>query len=189
MKNSILLLILVSVFVIGCKDDGTTADDTPAVPKMTFKTNEFAAGATIPDNFTCDGLNISPQLSWSGAPAETKSYAIIIDDPDAVPVAGYVWDHWMIYNIPSSEKSLVNARTQASIESIGGKSLRNSWGKYYYLGPCPPSGQTHTYSFRIYALDVADLSEINAESDKIEFENAIKAHTITTGSFTGTFGH
>ncbi|MBT8326683.1 MAG: YbhB/YbcL family Raf kinase inhibitor-like protein [Bacteroidia bacterium] len=151
---------------------------------MTFSSGEFESGTTIPDNFTCEGLNISPQLSWSGAPAETKSYAIIIDDPDVTPA----WDHWLIYNIPANVKSLVNARTQASIQSIGGKSLQNSWGKYYYLGPCPPAKQTHTYSFRIYALDVADLSEIGGSSDKIEFVNAINAHKITDGSFTGTFG-
>ena len=180
-------MLVIAMAFLGCKDDDSTTEAKPDVPNMTFSSGEFASGATIPDNFTCEGLNISPQLSWSGAPAETKSYAIIIDDPDAVPVAGYVWDHWMIYNIPASVTSLVNARTQASIESIGGKSLKNSWGKYYYLGPCPPADQLHTYSFRIYALDVADLTEINSSSDKVEFVNAINAHKITQGSFTGTF--
>ena len=109
---------------------------------MIVDTVAFTQGGMIPQKYTCEGKNLSPPLHLGNIPAGTKSLVIIMDDPDA-PVG--VFDHWIAWNIPVSE----NIAEGISIATVG----KNGFGVNGYRGPCPPSGETHRYFFKIYALD------------------------------------
>ena len=105
-------------------------------------------GAPIPARYTCDGDGQSPPLSWGEPPAGTKSFALVVDDPDA-PSGSF--RHWGVYDIPASTRSL------GAGQSIGGQAV-NGFGKSGYGGPCPPKGHgPHHYRFKLYALDIARL--------------------------------
>ena len=119
---------------------------------MNLLSNDFNNGGSIPSKFTCDGKNISPHLSWSDVPAETKSFALVSDDPDAF---GGGWIHWLVYDIPYDIREI----EQNSLPT-GAKEVENDFGKKPYGGPCPPSG-THRYFFKLYSLDVEHLRNIN----------------------------
>lgn len=118
---------------------------------MTFRfTSEaFREGGSIPGRHTCDGADASPPLAWSGAPEGTVAFALVVDDPDA---PGGTWIHWVAYDLPPSARGLAEGIAPAETLSGGGLQGRNSWGRFGYGGPCPPSG-THRYVFRLYAVD------------------------------------
>lgn len=118
---------------------------------MTFalRSTDFAEGASIPRAFTCEGEDRSPALEWSDAPAGTKTFALIADDPDA-PVG--TWVHWVIYNIPGSAHSLPSGMEKKERLADGSRQGRNDFRKTGYNGPCPPPGKPHRYFFKLYAL-------------------------------------
>jgi len=145
----------------------------------------FADGATIPVKYTADGENISPPLTWSGAPAATKEFALIVDDPDAP--AG-TWDHWLIWRIPAGATELkeglsAHRKGVAPPEMVQGK---NSWGHNGYEGPEPPAGKPHRYYFRLYALD-APL-DIAGGADKAALIKAMNGHILAEGELMGKYG-
>ncbi len=134
-----------------------------------------------------DGDDISPALSWKNAAMGTKSFVLIMDDPDAIPVAGKVWDHWILYDIPALTTSLDE---NAGVEGDGNlpagvKQGENSWGNAYYQGPAPPQGTTHHYYFKLYALDTAELNP--AGLGKADMEAAMKGHILGETEFMGTY--
>ena len=146
-----------------------------------LKSNSFKDGGMIPKQFTCDGKNVSPQLSWSKFPEGTKSFAIICDDPDA-PVG--TWVHWVIYDIPHNINELQEAfPTQKSLPN-GIKQGINDFRKIGYGGPCPPSG-THRYFFKIYALDT--FLELEAGATKQQLLNAMENHILAHGELIGKY--
>lgn len=122
---------------------------------MKITSSAFTHEGKIPQQFTCEGQDISPDLSWSDAPKETKSFALILHDPDAPRPNGFV--HWVLYNIPASVAHVnQDVSKNASVPELGLQG-RNDAGKTAYMGPCPPSG-SHRYFFRLYALrDKLDL--------------------------------
>ena len=122
---------------------------------MKITSSAFTHQGKIPQQFTCEGQDISPDLSWSDAPKETKSFALILHDPDAPRPNGFV--HWVLYNIPASVAHVnQDVSKNASVPELGLQG-RNDAGKTAYMGPCPPSG-SHRYFFRLYALrDKLDL--------------------------------
>ena len=132
---------------------------------MKLKSKDFEDNSNIPSEFTCDGRDVSPQLSWEDVPDETKSFALSVTDPDA-PVG--TWIHWLIHGIPKDVRSV----EQGGLPK-GAKQVENDFGMEKYGGPCPPSG-THRYIFAIYALDTEHLEGVNKRnfSDKVE-EHAI----------------
>lgn len=136
----------------------------------------FQDGANIPEQYSCKGQDISPPLAWSGAPANTKSFALICADPDAP--AG-TWYHWVLYNIPANTKEIIENQTPEG--ALVGK---NSWGNTSYQGPCPPSG-THHYIFTLYALDT--ILNLNSAPDAKGLENAMKGHILQSSKITGLF--
>ncbi len=143
----------------------------------------FSANEMIPKKFTCEGQNVSPQLSWSGAPAGTKTFALIMDDPDA-PVG--TWVHWVIYNLPANMKELPEGVEKQDRLSSGASQGRNDFRKTGYGGPCPPSGKPHRYFFKLYALDTS--LDLKAGASKADVERAIKDHTLGQAELIGLFG-
>ena len=143
----------------------------------------FAKGGAIPSDFSCNGRDVSPAISWTEPPAGTQSFALIMDDPDA-PMG--TWVHWIIFNIPASTRNLtegVPTDPQLSDVSLQGKTSAGSSG---YHGPCPPSG-THRYFFKLYALDTT-LS-LSANADKKELLAAMEGHILANAELMGTFKH
>ena len=154
-------LILTSIILASCTSSATStpqssATSTPAsetaatelpateaTMSLTLTSDAFANGQSIPAKYSCVGKNISPALTWDEPPAGTKSFALIVDDPDA-PMG--IWVHWVLFNIPGSTGSL-QENADSSTMSAG----KNSSGNTRYDGPCPPSG-THRYFFKLYAL-------------------------------------
>lgn len=145
---------------------------------MTLSSSAFSAGTAIPTRQTCDGGDVSPPLAWSGAPAGTRSFAVVVDDPDA---SGFT--HWLLFNIPASTASLAEGLKSGALPA-GAAEGSNDFGSIGYRGPCPPSG-THRYSHRLYALDVAPLSPL--PSTREQFEENVKAHVLARAELVGTY--
>lgn len=150
---------------------------------LTLVSSAFTAGGSIPAAYTCDGQDKSPPLSWDGAPAGTKSFALIVDDPDAPdPKAPKrVWVHWVLYNLPADARKLGEAISKLPPGTRDGK---NDWGKTGYGGPCPPIGR-HRYFFKLYALDqiLPDL----ATPTKAELEKAMQGRVLEKVEIIGTY--
>ncbi|MCD6515835.1 MAG: YbhB/YbcL family Raf kinase inhibitor-like protein [Candidatus Aminicenantes bacterium] len=149
--------------------------------KIEIKSDVFDQGGMIPEKYTCDGDNISPPLSWDLVPEETKSIAVICDDPDA-PVG--TWVHWVVYNIPPEIKELKENITPEREMDNGGVQGMNDFKKIGYGGPCPPSG-THRYFFKIYALD--SRMELKPGATKYELLIAMESHILAKGELIGKY--
>jgi len=138
----------------------------------------FADGGLIPAKFTCEGANVSPELRWNAAPANTHSYVLIVDDPDA-PVG--VFTHWVLFDITADRLSLAEG---ASAIGVSGK---NDFGRAGYGGPCPPRGHgPHRYYFTLYALDVASL-KLRAGASRREVETALRGHVLAQAQYMGRY--
>lgn len=154
---------------------------------MSFKieSSAFAPGGAIPSHYSCEGKDVSPPLAWSGAPAATKSYALIVDDPDAPDPAAptMTWVHWVLYDIPVSARALAEAIAAAALPPGTHPGL-NDWKRSGYGGPCPPIGR-HRYFFKLYALD-AVLPKL-AHPDKAALEKALAGHVLAEATLIGTY--
>ena len=150
---------------------------------LSVTSTAFAPRASIPKKHTCEGSDVSPPLAIGGAPASTKTFALVLDDPDAPDPAApqRVWVHWVAYDLPSSTHQIAEA---AGNHPGLGRLGKNDWGKTGYRGPCPPLGR-HRYFVRVYALD-AELGDLN-EPTKAELLSAIKGHVLATGELVGTY--
>lgn len=147
---------------------------------LTLSSSAFAPGKSIPDDNSCKGRNISPALSWTGAPANTVSYAIIMDDPDA-PAGTFV--HWVIYNIPAISTGLQQGVPAEPTFDDGAAQGKNSGNRQYYEGPCPPSG-THRYFFKLYALDTR--LELPPGATAQQVTKAMQGHILAQAELMGT---
>ena len=141
----------------------------------------FEEGGMIPRKYACDGADVSPPLSWSGAPAETKSFALVSDDPDA-PMG--TWVHWVIYNLPANTAELPEAVPAEQELRSGARQGRNDFKKIGYGGPCPPGG-THRYYFKLYALDT--VLNLPAGATKAELREALQGHVLAQGQLMGRY--
>ena len=162
--------------------DAIQTDEVVVIP-LTITSGAFEEGAAIPSDYSCDGNNASPVLTWTEPPIGTQSFALIMDDPDA-PFGTFV--HWVIFNIPGSARGLdatLPTEPQLSDGSIQGK---NSASRTGYMGPCPPSG-THRYFFKLYALDT--ILDLTSDAKKDDVLNAIDGHILAEGELMGTYSH
>jgi Raf kinase inhibitor-like YbhB/YbcL family protein len=142
--------------------------------------NGFAEGGWIPDLHTCKGADISPSLEWSGEPGETRSFTLVLEDPDT---PGGTWCHWLLWDIPRKVRNLAQGFKPGTL-GISGK---NDFQKAGYGGPCPPKGHgPHRYFFKLYALDVPTLS-LSEGSTRGDLEKALKDHVIAQTQFMGRF--
>ena len=142
----------------------------------------FLAGHAIPNTYSGEGANVSPDLTWNGASGDVKSYVVICDDPDA---PGRTWVHWTVWNIPPSMTRLDKAVSSAVLQAAGAIQGITSAGVAGYRGPMPPPGSTHHYYFRVYALDT-QLS-IAATADRAQLDSAMSGHVLSQGQLVGTF--
>ncbi len=147
---------------------------------FTLKAQVFTEGTALPSRFTCDGLNLSPQLAWSGAPAGTKSFALIVDDPDA---PGGTFVHWVFFDINAKTESLPEGPTAAKLGVAG----INDFGKSAYGGPCPPKGRgAHRYFFKLNALDVPSLG-LPVGATLIQVNQKMTGHVLGTATLMGRY--
>ena len=142
---------------------------------MKISSSSFEDRKTIPPTYTCDGKNISPELSWSEYPPETKSFVLICYDPDS-PSKNFI--HWAVANIPAGIDNI----KEGEMEVKSALNLENGFGNTSYGGPCPATGN-HRYVFSIYALSTNLLSEV----DKDNLQEMIKPYIIDEASITGTY--
>jgi Raf kinase inhibitor-like YbhB/YbcL family protein len=153
--------------------------------KLTLSSSSFEHEGTISRKHTCDGANVSPPLSWSGAPPNTKTFALVVDDPDAPDPRApkMTWVHWVVCDIPAATHELVEATTPKTLPH-GAREGINDWKRTGYGGPCPPIGR-HRYFFKLYALDTA-LPHL-AKPTKAELEKAMKGHVVGEATLMGTY--
>lgn len=148
---------------------------------LRLTSSAFEDGGLIPRAHTCDGEDVSPPLSWSGAPEGTKSFALLCDDPDA-PRGD--WVHWVLFNLPAEMSALPEAvpkRREGPSGSIQGV---NDFGKPGWGGPCPPVG-THRYVFRVWALDTT--LALPAGAKKADLLGAIERHVLGQARLVGRY--
>lgn len=188
MKNFISLLLIPVLIFLSCQNKNTEVINKEQTTKkeggkteMRISSTSFKEGEMIPSKYTCDGENISPQLSWTGAPENTKSFALISDDPDA-PVG--IWIHWVVYNIPASVNELTEKFPNDKKLEDGTLQGITDFRKIGYGGPCPPSG-THRYYFKLYALDI--LLDKDAGLTKQELLKAMEGHIIAEAQLMGKY--
>lgn len=162
----------------------SSVDDVIAGVEKTFKLTSpvFSDNGVIPRKYTCDGEDVSPPLRWSGAPPETKSYVLIVYDPDAPKGTFY---HWLLYNIPANLNSLPEGIPKIPKTEYGLQGI-NDFGTVGYGGPCPPTGSTHHYVFVLLALDTK-LS-ISSGARIGDLLKAVNGHVIAYAKLTGVYG-
>lgn len=150
---------------------------------MQLTSSAFHQGGTIPRKFTCDGDNTSPEFSWRDAPEQTKSFALIMHDPDAPRAGGFT--HWVLYNIPANIASLEPNMPKDKQHITGtGVQGKNDAGKLGYMGPCPPSG-SHRYFVRLYAIDTELQLPPGATHDQVRM--AMRDHVLEEAELMGTY--
>lgn len=148
-----------------------------------ISSTSFPAGGDIPKKFTCDSADVSPELSWTGAPAGVRSFALIADDPDA-PVG--TWTHWVFFDLPPQTTELPEGVPKVDEPPSGGRQGRNDFRKIGYGGPCPPPGKPHRYFFKLYALD--QMLNLKSGSGKKEVEQAMQGHILGKAELMGKYG-
>lgn len=207
-RPSTLAAAAVAALALGCTpvSDGQ-APATSAVFSLTSPA--FVESGAIPTRFTGDGANVSPPLQWSGAPAGTQSFALVLVDPDVpwgetVPVYGEMpppgtqpadhFIHWIVTGIPATTTSLPEGASPGNMPA-GTLEPRTSFALFggeanQYGGPAPPPGtKAHAYRFVLYALDVASVPGVTAESDFTAVTTAMAGHVLAATTLTGYFGH
>lgn len=142
--------------------------------------NSFGAGQPIPARYTCQGEDVSPDLHWSAAPEQTRSFALIVDDPDA---PHGTWVHWVVYDLPAGTTSLPSR--PHGLLGVG-REGRNSFQTVGYKGPCPPRGPAHHYNFHLYALSINHL-RLPEGAGRDQVEQAMQGHIVGTAKLTGTY--
>lgn len=150
---------------------------------MDLSSTGFTSGGDMPRQYTCEGDDLAPPLSWSGVPDRTRSLALIVDDPDAPDPAApkMTWVHWVLFDIPPSATEIPEGGRPLP---DGTREGSNDWHRTGYGGPCPPVGR-HRYFFKLYALDslLPDLRK----PTKAELERAMQGHVLAQTQLVGTY--
>lgn len=181
MKNHTTLgfaILLVIVLISGCTSQNNNQGNGNT--NFQIKSNAFTDENDIPQNYTANGQNISPPLSWSGTPANTKSFTVICEDLDASS-----FTHWIIFNIPESVNQVTEAIPNQGTLSNGAKQGTNNFNRIGYSGPSPPSG-THRYMFKIYALDI--MLNLDSGATKDQVKSVMQNHILGQAQIIGKYG-
>ena len=149
---------------------------------MKLTSPAFEYDAIIPEKFTCEGIDVNPELNIEDVPSAALSLVLIMDDPDA---AGATWVHWLAYNIPAGARDVMENQPVSGSLTGGGLQGVNSWRALGYGGPCPPPGTTHTYQMVLYALD--SVLPLKESATKEELSTAMESHVVAKMLLTGTY--
>jgi hypothetical protein len=155
---------------------------------LKLTSTSFAEGSAIPVKFAYDGcgiaggMNVSPALAWTGPPAGTMSFALIVDDPDAA-LGGNAFVHWVAYGLLASRANLPEGASTNKPSDL--KTTPNDFGDMGYSGPCPPAGENHTYNFTLYALDQTIAQATSAADLKTKMMGHVREQAVYTGKFLG----
>jgi Raf kinase inhibitor-like YbhB/YbcL family protein len=154
-------------------------------PALILRSAAFSDKGEIPARHTCEGEDVSPALAWSGAPAGTRSFVLIVDDPDAPDPRAprMTWVHWVLYDIPATATGLPEGVRSKDLPKATREGL-NDWKKTGYGGPCPPIGR-HRYFHKLYALDV-ELPDLKNPT-KAQLEKAMQGHVLARTELVGTY--
>jgi Raf kinase inhibitor-like YbhB/YbcL family protein len=156
---------------------GGSPVDHATLAKLSLSSDAFQDGQPIPAQYSCDGANRSPALHWSDPPQGTRSFALVVDDPDA---PSGTFRHWGAYDIPASTRSLAAGQK-------AGTEVTNDMNKPGYAGPCPPPGHgVHHYHFKLFALDVDRLG-LGANARVVDVEREAGKHALAQGELVGTY--
>jgi len=180
----VLLSPILLLPVVSCGNPASGSAQEKAPPQSSFRIESaaFKEGALIPARFSCQGENVSPPLAWTDPPAGTRSFALIVEDPDAP--AG-TWIHWVVYNLPAQARAMEENTPKQDELSNGGLQGTTSFGSVGYGGPCPPPGKAHRYFFRLYALDA--VLNLQAGATKADVLAALKGHVVGEAQLMGRF--
>ena len=176
MKTQPLIFILTLIIVAGCANQAETqqtTENSQTIKQLIITSPAFQNNTEIFQKHTCKGIEINPELNIEGIPPETKSLAIIVDDPDA---AFRPFTHWLVWNIKPTN--------MISENSVPGTQGTNDFGVAFYKGPCPPMG-THHYYFKVYALDT--MLELQEGAKKSQLEKAMQGHILAKGETVAIF--
>jgi Raf kinase inhibitor-like YbhB/YbcL family protein len=149
---------------------------------LELNSTSFQAGGSIPRPCTGDGRNASPALQWRDPPADTRSFALICEDPDA-PRGTFT--HWVIFNLPPESRELSEGVSADATLPNGAKQGTNDFGKIGYGGPAPPPGKPHRYFFKLYALDQG--LELQPQATRAQLLAAVKGHVLGQAELMGTY--
>lgn len=180
-KPALFITACLAVFMLFCGNGLSTKSGGAAMGSLTVTSTAFVEGDMVPKQYTCDGRDVSPPLSWSGIPDGAKSIALICDDPDA-PVG--TWVHWVVYDMPASTSGLPEHVTAAGGLPRGAKQGMNDFRKMDYGGPCPPGG-IHRYFFKVYALD-RELG-LREGATRAELVKSMEGHILAQGQLMGRY--
>jgi Raf kinase inhibitor-like YbhB/YbcL family protein len=158
-------------------DEAEELADQPVDALITVSSPAFAEGEPIPPEFSCDGDEVSPALSWEGVPGDAVELALVVDDPDA---RGGTYVHWVLFGLDPSLTDL-----QAGVVPTGGRQAENSSGDADYTGPCPPGGDSHNYRFTVYALNKEIGAADGASAGDVL--GRVRETAIAQGTLTGTY--
>jgi Raf kinase inhibitor-like YbhB/YbcL family protein len=165
---------------------GPASSQAPPAP-LAVMSPTLVAGQPVPKQHTADGENISPAIAWTGAPATTRSFALVCDDPDVPIPGGFV--HWVIYNIPATatgvpENIPIDPTAPMPAAIAGAVQGLSGFKRPIYRGPAPPPGKPHHYHFRVYALDVAGLAPGLTRAQLVE---AMQGHVVAQGELVAIY--
>lgn len=182
-RIALLPIVTAAVLLVGSSASGQAqSPEKGKIMSLTLTSTAFARGSEIPHRYTCEAEDISPALSWSGAPAGIKSFAMIVDDPDA---PRGTWTHWLIWNIPGTATGVSENTPKTETLAEGARQGSNDFKRIGYNGPCPPPGKPHRYAFKLYALS-APL-DLKAGASKSDLEAAMKPHILAHTEYIGIF--
>lgn len=180
-KSMVLTMALLSVTAAQAAEFTLKSKDVEPEAKLS-QTHVYNA-------FGCTGNNMSPQLSWGGAPAGTKSFALTVFDPDAPTGSG--WWHWVLVDLPANTMSLPGGAGASDGKALpkGSRHIRTDFGTLGYGGPCPPVGdESHRYVFTLYALSVPNLADLADDATAAMAGFMIRANSLGQATFTVTYG-
>ena len=186
-----LITLAAALLVANCGSSGKK-EQTPTIQKEAVMTTDssstlvlissaFKEGEAIPRQYGCKGADISPPVEWSNIPKDTKTLAIIMDDPDA-PMG--IWVHWVIFNIPATATGLQESVPKQESLPDGALQGKNDFRDFGYGGPCPPGG-THRYFFKLYALDAT--LQLKAGCTKAELLKTMAGHILGEAQLMGKY--
>lgn len=179
-------IVAAAGFLFSCGSNSTArngaAPEKGATMAFSLNSSQWKEGDAIPQQFTCDGADVSPPLEWSGAPEGTRSFSLVTEDPDA---PGGTFFHWLIYDLPAGAHGLPENVSPQKELSDGSRQGRNSFGRIGYGGPCPPRGPAHRYFFHLYALD--KKLDLPPGASRDQLDRAMKGHVLAETKLMGRY--